>query len=437
VAKIFPDDATAEDIAQNKCKRVEVFKMPSGTDYVIHDIDESNTIVGKARFSGHVRVSEGISVIGLDSYDDKESESEKESISPAIVPPTFHPPSFGVTVLGNSHGFDKSGSTSGYVLWINGRGVMIDPPPYSSATLEREGIRPRTIVGIILTHCHADHDAGAFQKVLTGSPVVVITTPTIYKSFIRKYAALSSLSPALLRHCHRYKPAIIGEPLRFQGATFHFTYTLHSIPCVGFRVEWRGRSMVFTGDHFNNPPALATLVEKGVLSKAREADLNNLPIQETDLLLHESGAPPIHTPLDVLLKLPKEVKNRLYVVHTSALPEGCELRAAPTGTAGTIRLDRIRRSSSQSSYHKKRPSIFEPQNQGAFTLKDGPLLEDISEYAESELFTPATHHFAHLLGEGATVTKSSEPPPVSLRPTSSSDAWFILNLLSAVPFLSR
>ena len=434
VAKIYPSDATEEEIAQQKTKRVEVFKMPSGTDYVIHDIDENNIIVGKARFSGHVRVSEGISVIGLDSYEDRGSESELESISPKIIPPTFHPPSFGVTVLGNSHGFDKSGSTSGYVLWINGRGVMIDPPPYSSATLERQGIRPRTIVGIILTHCHADHDAGAFQKVLTGSPVVVITTPTIYKSFIRKYAALSSLSPAILRHCHRYKPAIIGEPLRFQGATFHFTYTLHSIPCVGFRVEWRGRSMVFTGDHFNNPPALETLVEKGVLSKARAADLNNLPIQDTDLLLHEAGAPPIHTPLDVLLKLPTEVKNRLFVVHTSALPEGCELRAAPTGTEGTIRLDRIRRQSD--AMQKKRPSIFETQSQFPFS-KELPALEDISEYAESELFAPTSHNYAHLLGEEVTSSKPSEPPPVSLRPTSSSDAWFILNLLSAVPFLSR
>lgn len=412
--------------------------MPSGTDYVVHDIDENNIIVGKARFSGNVRVSEGISVIGLDSYDDKFSESETESIPPMMLPPTFHPPSFGVTVLGNSHGFDKSGSTSGYVLWINGRGVMIDPPPYSSATLEREGIRPRTIVGIILTHCHADHDAGAFQKVLTGSPVVVITTPTIYKSFIRKYAALSSLSPALLRHSHRYKPAIIGEPLRFQGATFHFTYTLHSIPCVGFRVNWRGRSMVFTGDHFNNPPALKKLVEKGVLSKAREADLNNLPIQETDLLLHESGAPPIHTPLDVLQALPPEVKSKMYVVHTSALPEGCELRVAPTGTAGTIRLDG-RRSSSVSTSHLKRLSIFESSQNNSPGLRFGPVgeLEDINEYAESELFAPTSHNYAHLLTADASVsTRSPEPPPVSLRPTSSSDAWFILNLLSAVPFLS-
>ena len=199
---------------------------------------------------------------GDDDDDDSfDSSDKKESAVIPRAPPTFHAPSFGVTVLGNSHGFDKSGSVSGYVLWINGRGVMIDPPPYSSATLEREGIRPRTIVGIILTHCHADHDAGAFQKVLTGSPVVVITTPTIYKSFIRKYAALASLSPALLRHSHRHKPAIIGQPLRFQGATFHFTYSLHTIPCVGFRVEWRGRSMVFTGDHFNSPPAIDTLQE--------------------------------------------------------------------------------------------------------------------------------------------------------------------------------
>ena len=273
-------NATEEEKANRSVGRVEIFKMPSGTEYILHDIDVNNVIIGKARFSGHVKVSESMSVDGFGGHsimDDINVEndakratedaksvdtscSESESRIPR-APPTFHAPSFGVTVLGNSHGFDKSGSVSGYVLWINGRGVMIDPPPYSSATLEREGIRPRTIVGIILTHCHADHDAGAFQKVLTGSPVVVITTPTIYKSFIRKYAALASLSPALLRHSHRHKPAMIGQPLRFQGATFHFFYSLHTIPCVGFRVEWRGRSMVFTGDHFNDPPAIDKLQE--------------------------------------------------------------------------------------------------------------------------------------------------------------------------------
>ena len=177
------------------------------------------------------------------------------------------------------------------------------------------------------------------------------------------------------------------------------------------------------------------------MSKARCADLNHLPLQQTDLLLHEAGAPPIHTPLDVLIKLPAEVKKRMYVVHTSALPEGCELRVAPPGTAGTIRLDQIRRGSGSNTVgaSKKRPSIFEASNATNFLGHAGDaLLEDVDEYTESELFNPMPNVYAHLMGEDAINSNKSmsEPPPVSLRPTSSSDAWFILNLLSAVPFLS-
>jgi phosphoribosyl 1,2-cyclic phosphodiesterase len=369
-----------------------------------------------------------------------------------VPPPTFHPPSFGVTVLGNSHGFDASGSVSGYVLWINGRGVMIDPPPYSSATLEREGIRPRTIVGIILTHCHADHDAGAFQKVLTGSPVVVITTPTIYKSFIRKYAALSALSPALLRHSHRFKPAIIGQPLRFQGASFKFTYSLHSIPCVGFRVEWRGRSMVFTADHFNSPPAIDKLQETGVLSKARADDLRNIPLQETDLLLHEAGAPPLHTPLEVLLQLPERVKKRLYVVHTAKLPDDCELRVAPTGTAGTIRLDQLQSSPSGRVERVNASSFNLGDDYTAFGGRgeyenmtiDEDTAKDLQEASLSKNLESSFHNTNTQTGHRVRSSVFSGsggglggPPLVALRPSSSTDAWFILNLLSAVPFVSR
>jgi len=462
VATVFAPGTSEEEMEKRTCKRVEIFKMPGGTEYVLHDIDANNHIIGKARFSGHVRVPESVSVTGFKNESAVVQENEKDyagdSKTPVMkkntdfsLPPTFHPPSFGVTILGNSHGFDKAGSTSGYVLWINGRGVMIDPPPYSSATLEREGIRPRTIVGIILTHCHADHDAGAFQKVLTGSPVVVITTPTIYESFIRKYAALSALSPALLRHSHRYKRAIIGQPLRFQGATFHFTYTLHSIPCVGFRVEWRGRSMVFTGDHMNIPAEIDKLQEKGVLTPARADDLRNLPLQETDLLLHESGAPPIHTPLDVLLQLPTRVKQRLYVVHTSALPENCELRVAPTGTDGTIRLDQLSlpdptgqpsadalSGKVRSAAARRYSSISEDT-----AIVDFPTEDLLNEYSSSAGYKSFGG------GGGGTLERHIErkqsvlnnkvPPElplVAIRPTSSTDAWFILNLLSAVPFMS-
>ncbi|CAJ1915727.1 unnamed protein product [Cylindrotheca closterium] len=466
VATVWPLKATEEQKKERSVPRVEIFKMASGLEYIIHDIDENNHIIGRARFNGHIKVSEMMSVEGFSGskahdFTKKESTDEDDSVSSSegfgspmssLGPPSFHPPSFGVTTLGNSHGFDKSGSTSGYVLWVNGRGIMIDPPPYSSATLEREGIRPRTIVGIILTHCHADHDAGAFQKVLTGSPVVVITTPTIYKSFIRKYAALASVSPALLRHCHRYKPAIVGEALRFQGANFRFQYSLHAIPCVGFRVDWRGRSMVFSGDHLNKPVQLDQMQKDGVLSKARGDDLRNLPLQETDLLLHEAGVPPLHTPLEELMKLPQRVRKRLYVVHTATIPEEFDLRVAPTGTAGTLRLDKVPNvsNSQQPIGGARRPRAARHSHMADDDLmawggtineyevdSEPPGNKEMSaqsmQYAMTTSFTGTNKkQIRH------SITDMGHPtvPLVGMRPASSTDAWFILNLLSAVPFMS-
>ncbi len=86
----------------------------------------------------------------------------------------FDPPLFGVTVLGASHGFDPAGSTSGYIIWINGRGIMLDPPPFSSFLLKKHAIPSSLIESVIISHCHADHDAGAFQKILESQKIEVL-----------------------------------------------------------------------------------------------------------------------------------------------------------------------------------------------------------------------------------------------------------------------
>lgn len=207
------------------------------------------------------------------------------------------------------------------------------------------------------------------------------------------------------------------------------------------------------------------MLAQGVLSKARADDLRNLPLQETDLLLHEAGAPPIHTPLEVLKKLPQRVKKRLYVVHTSNIPADCDLRVAPTGTAGTLRLDQFQRGGgpgagmATSTWMDR--SIRKQRNTRdaySISLEDDEILPSpwssasneyaaISEageglgamngsfmHAQSSLPAGAkkSAHRTSLTGVGG-----STVPLVSLRPASSTDAWFILNLLSAVPFLSR
>jgi hypothetical protein len=173
-----------------------------------------------------------------------------------------------------------------------------------------------------------------------------------------------------------------------------------------------------------------------VLSKARADDLRNLPLQETDLLLHEAGAPPIHTPLEVLLQLPARVKRRLYVVHTSALPPDCELRVAPTGTAGTIRLDQM-----QASDHGSNDTMFSSKWSSAVNEYEAIVEEDkgipndlcTSFRGFGILNTPTSRPRT----DSIATHYAQAPPLVFLRPSSSTDAWFILNLLSAVPFLTR
>lgn len=194
---------------------------------------------------------------------------------------------------------------------------------------------------------------------------------------------------------------------------------------------------------------------QGVLSKARADDLSNLPLQETDLLLHEAGAPPIHTPLEVLLQLPQRVKRRLYVVHTSALPPDCELRVAPTGTEGTIRLDQLNRGNESSAGSLKMPrhgSTLEDDTHysspwSSASNEYGAIAEEEEEVQQSVAASPAmgssfvfhrsTDKMAMNTSRSNSIFAASTPPLVSMRPASSTDAWFILNLLSAVPFLTR
>jgi hypothetical protein len=208
---------------------------------------------------------------------------------------------------------------------------------------------------------------------------------------------------------------------------------------------------------------------QGVLSKARADDLRNMPLQETDLLLHEAGAPPIHTPLDVLQKLPQRIKKRMYVVHTSSIPKEFDLRVAPTGTAGTLRLDQLQRGSraltrvgvsTWMDRSEKKPN--HTRDAYSISLEDDETSDSPWGNASNEYVSPMEtdaeacgeiedrHQDQHLMETSFTHARTkaggrssivggreSSLPLVSLRPASSTDAWFILNLLSAVPFLSR
>lgn len=303
---------------------VRIQRLPGEEGYVIHDGGKE---LGRA--PARVRLPE------------KERSSTE-------APTALHPPAFGVTVLGSSHGFDPKGKTTGFIVWINHRGLLVDPPMGTTDLMAQNGIAPKLIDGIVLTHCHADHDSGTFQKVLEEGRIVVYTTPTIVGSFLRKYSALSGLDEDFLRRTFIYRPVKVGSSVRVHGGELRFFYTLHSIPTVGFEVYYGGKSLVFSADTCYDPPRIEDMVKAGTITRERADALIRFPWHHT-VVLHEAGVPPLHTPTTVLAALPPDVKKRLYLLHIAnkdlqaavdnkVLPADHMLKVAPVGVENTIRI---------------------------------------------------------------------------------------------------
>jgi len=95
--------------------------------------------------------------------------------------------------------------------------------------------------------------------------------------------------------------------------------------------------MVYSGDSFNDPDGIQKIFEQGFMSTARRDKLLNFPWHH-DLILHEAGVPPIHTPLKTLESLSNDIKSRLYVVHkpSNDVPGNKGLKSAKVGPMNTL-----------------------------------------------------------------------------------------------------
>ncbi|HEY1098166.1 MAG TPA: cyclic nucleotide-binding domain-containing protein [Myxococcota bacterium] len=253
----------------------------------------------------------------------------------------FVPPRFGVTVLGRSHGFDPDPKerTTGFVLWIDGRGVLVDPPIDATRLLNDADIDADLVDGLILTHVHGDHDAGTLQKALAAGRITLWTTTSIFNSWVRKWRALSNVPEAQLRSLFDFRPVRVGAPVEIHGARLLFRFTLHSIPAVGFEAHYLGASFNYSGDTLNDPAAVDTIHAAGCMDDARREALAHYDWSH-DLHFHESGIPPLHTPLDRLDNLDDDVKRRLRVLHVTPdrLHAHPGLVVAEPGRAATITL---------------------------------------------------------------------------------------------------
>lgn len=250
---------------------------------------------------------------------------------------TYNPPLLGITCLGPSHGFDPEENTSGFLLWINHQGLMVDPPVNSTEWLRQSNINPKLINSIILTHCHADHDAGTFQKILEEGKITIYSTETVMHSFVRKYHGLTRIPVKELFSLFDFVPIVIGRTYLINGAEFRFSYALHSIPSLSFEFFFQDQSFIYSSDHLNDPGRFKELLDMGILTESRYQDLLDFPWHHK-IIYHEAGIPPLHTRIDYLSTLPEDVQKRITLYHIAKkdMPPDSFMTLARFGIENTL-----------------------------------------------------------------------------------------------------
>jgi CRP-like cAMP-binding protein len=234
-------------------------------------------------------------------------------------------PRFGVTPLGTSHGFDPVGDVTSLVIWVNGKGILVDPSPEALIYLDRIGVAPLDIPYAFLTHVHADHDGGLLEKLLSGRRTTVIASDVVYRMFVEKMRLVTGHDVGergLVRHIPANPGAPVVIEVAGERARIETRWNLHPIPTNGFRLSVGGRTFGYSGDTKYDPAWLTALRDAGRLGAEPYARLmyffwtpDGTPT--VDLLYHEAGIPPIHTEREQLEALPAAVRDRTHLVHVA------------------------------------------------------------------------------------------------------------------------
>ena len=232
-------------------------------------------------------------------------------------------PRFGVTPLGTSHGFDASGDFTSFIIWVDGKGILVDPSSEALAYLDQIGVAPLDVPYVFLTHVHADHDGGLVEKLVSGSQTRVIASEPVFRAFVEKARLVTGHDferEGLVTHIAANPGNRVPIEVAGGFAQLETRWNLHPIPTNGFKLTFGGRTLGYSGDTQYDPAMLEDLRRGGKVPETHFQDLMYFfwtPEGEptVDLLYHEAGIPPIHTDKEALRALPEAITSRMFLVH--------------------------------------------------------------------------------------------------------------------------
>ena len=292
------------------------------------------------------QTEKGLWVIG-EPAQKRSTEIDTSLFTPASRPASefgstrFEAPDFGITFLGTGHGFAAGKRTTSFVAWAGGRGILVDSMADTVGALHRYGVHEAQIYAYIATHRHADHDAGAIRMLLDGKRITMITTRIIYESFMRSCEAYGVANAKHFVDFIEVKPGHIlnGEKIGIPGLTLEFDSSFHSIPTLRFIACYDSghetKSFYYSADTYYDPPALEKLFAQGLFTPERYQSLLNFG-WNADVIVHEAGIAPIHTPQAVLEAKAREINRPFHLVHTARADDGITLPVATEGSTITF-----------------------------------------------------------------------------------------------------
>ena len=271
--------------------------------------------------------------------------------------------SFAITPMGTSHGFDLDGDFTSFIIWLDGIGMMVDPSPQALEYIDVLGIDDDIMPYVYLTHTHADHDGGLLRKILSKKRIKLLASRPVYDSFISKAQVLVG-SEYNVKSWIDYIEVKTGkenmlEVLLPNGnkVSIQSRYNLHSIPTNGFKLTYKGVTFGYSGDIEYSENKITKLLDEGRITEQQAQDLlyffwdsRGKPL--VDMLFHEAGLPPIHTPTVTIEDFSEKIKERTYLVHIADkdVPKGKGLNKAEAfetytliGENYSVKEERIKR----------------------------------------------------------------------------------------------
>jgi CRP-like cAMP-binding protein len=270
-----------------------------------------------------------------DNLVDIEASGESEPVDLNIYEkqnPVFQPkidpkfklarPTFGIMAISEcTSGFDKKGSTSGFVNSINSEFYTIDGVPGMKPTLNAFGISTSEIRGSILSHAHGDHST-IYDMMLNGRRARVITTLQVYVCLVLKIAWTIDWPVEKVMSMIDFVEVKLNEKFNFYGAEFTFFRVAHTVPTVGFEEIMSGKRFVYSGDTVWGK-RLREMLDNNVITQKLFQAIDTVPREKSDLTIMDAAGGLIHSDVkDLDTEIELAQKTRTCVTHISSLPEG-------------------------------------------------------------------------------------------------------------------